>query len=472
MKTLSLILSLLSFLFCSQEIPEFEKQSLKISLPTDPITLDPIHSTDLVSEKIVRMLHSGLFQLSSTGKIQGKLARTWEWKNNNSLLIIHLVDGINSEEVKTSLEKLLNQPGSRKESYKNFLGISTENNPSVLKIKMDPLQTTNQALTLLSLPASYISSNTGPYLLKNWKKGNFLDLEYNPRYEKLFPTKTKSPRLPKHLRILIIPQSTSGIFLFAKKQLHSMKLTDFLLNHPITKENYILSKKGRSVQYVAINFSNPCFDRNFREAVNLSIQREKIISKILENQAELTLGSIPLSRFNTEFLNLNINEFLPKTNLTMAKEILKTSKCYPEITNQVLEFRMRSDDENQSKGKAVLENLKSLGLNLKMVTLEKTTLYKENGLGLGDLTFLTWYGDYESPMAFLNPLFLSTKTGNAGNRAFYKNKEMDKAIEQENILESLKLLKQDKPWIFLWSIQENYLLSESILPYSDIVEYL
>lgn len=445
---------------------------MKISLPTDPITLDPIHSTDLVSEKIVRMLHSGLFQLSETGKIQGKLAQSWTWKNQNSILEIFLIDGIDSLEVKNSIEKLLNQTGSRKESYKYFLAITLEKNPSKLKIKINPIQTTNQTLTLLSLPASFISSNTGPYKLKNWKKGNFIDLEYNPRYEKLFPTKTKSLRFPQNLRILIIPQSTSGIFLFAKKQLHSMKLTDFLLNHPITKENYILPKKGKSVQYVAINFTNPCFDQNFREAVNLSIQREKIISKILDNQAEITLGSIPLSRLNPEFLNLYINEFLPKTNLTMAKEILKKSKCYPNITKQELEFRMRSDDENQSKGKAVMENLKSLGLNLKMIALEKSSLYKENGLGLGDLTFLTWYGDYESPMAFLDPLFSSNKLGNAGNRSFYKNKKMDDALLNENILEALRILKKDKPWIFLWSIQENYLISETILQYSDIAGYL
>jgi peptide/nickel transport system substrate-binding protein len=104
--------------------------------------------------------------------------------------------------------------------------------------------------------------------------------------------------------------------------------------------------------------------------------------------------------------------------------------------------------------------------------MEKFSLYKENGLGLGDFTFLTWYADYDSVNAFLYPLFDSDRMGNAGNRAFYKNDKLDESIQNENILKSIEILVKEKPWIYLWSIQENYLLAPSILRYRGIAEYL
>jgi peptide/nickel transport system substrate-binding protein len=471
MKTLSLFLILLSLLFCLEPNSKKDTNLIKISYSTDPSSIDPIETTDLVSEKLVKLLHSSLFEMDEKGKITGKLVTSYNWNSQTRTLNLNLISGLNAEEVKTSLLRLLQTKGPRKEAYKD-LQILESNSKSKISIRISNELSYNKLLILLSLPASFISSDTGPYLLKSWKRGNKLSLEFNPRYKKLFPKIEYKNYLPERLDILIIPQSTSGIFLFTKGQLHSLKLSDFLLNHPVAKQNKILSKKGRSVQYVAINNSKPCFDRNFREAMNLAIPREKIISYILDNQAELTFASIPISKFDDEFIKQNKMKFLPRTDLKLAKEKLTQSKCFPEILKQELDFRMRADDENQSKGKAVLESLRSLGLNIKLNSMEKSSLYKENGLGLGDFTFLTWYADYDSVNAFLYPLFDSDRMGNAGNRAFYKNDKLDESIQNENILKSIEILVKEKPWIYLWSIQENYLLAPSILRYRGIAEYL
>lgn len=471
MKTLSLILILLSLLFCSEQNTSTDPNLVKISYATDPSTLDPIQTTDLVSEKLVKLLHSSLFDMDDKGKISGKIAKSWNWNFRTKILEIELIPGISSEEIKISLSRLLQTKGPRKEAYKDIEILESKSSSKIILHLRGNLND-QDALRLLSLPASFISSDTGPYQLKSWKRGNSLSLVFNPRYKLIFPNINYENYLPDKLEILIIPQSTSGIFLFTKGQLHSLKLSDFLLNHPITKINKIYSKKGRSVQYVAINNTNPCYDKFFREALNLVIPRDKIISQILENQAELTLGPVPLSKFDEDFLNKHKSRFLPKTNFSLAKEYLSKSLCFPKIMNVELEFRMREDDENQSKGRAVLESIRSLGLKVKLIAMEKSSLYKENGIGLGDFTFLTWYADYNSASAFLFPLFDSTRLGNAGNRAFYKNLELDQLIQEGDILSSIEILTKEKPWIFLWSIQENYLIAPKLIRYRGIEEYL
>lgn len=455
----------MSFLFCIGNAEDWRKDGsthISIAFPTDPTSLDPIFSTDLTTEKLVRLLYSPLFRIDERGRPAAHLVSSFMFSKDKSSLTLHLKSNVNSKQVIDSITRLVETPGPRKEPYQFISSIHLGTAPSEITIRLseDGKKLPEETILLrLSLPASSIQGDTGPYELIQWKKGNSLVLKKRS---------SNKEHLPKYIHIRIIPQSTSGLFLFSKNQLDTMKLSDFLLTHPITQKNSIIQKKGRSVQYVAINNTNPCYDQNFREAVNLAIDRKAIIQKILDSQAELTIASIPISRLGAEVRK----DLLPIYNLRLAKSYLSKSKCFPEIQEKLLEFRMRGDDENQSKGRAVAENLRQLGLSIKIKGMEKAPLYRENGEKKGDLTFLTWYADYESPLAFIDPVFHSEKMGNGGNRSFYSNPAIDKAIQENSIEDAIQILIQDKPWIFLWSIQENYLISDEIKNYPSILEYL
>ncbi|WCL50395.1 ABC transporter substrate-binding protein [Leptospira sp. GIMC2001] len=474
MKTLSLLLCLLSLLFCSEKSTENPNDVVEISFTTDPTSLDPVLSTDLTTEKLIRLLNSTLYTYDKAGSLQNNLAVSSIENYETLSLDVQIKNQVSAEDVVQSIYKLIQTPGPRKETYNMIQSIEKLKVGNTVRFNLkknyhkNPKNIFHSLKIALSFPAASIQNQTGAYNLDQWKKGNSLKLVSNPKFFEIF--QDKKGKLPKNLNIHIIPQSTSAIFLFSKNKLDALKLSDFLLNHNLTKKNQVIAKKGRSVQYVAINHNNECFDQNFREAVNLAIDREKIIDKILENQAELTLASIPISRLGDEYKNNK--QYLPQFSLMDAKALLEKSKCYPSLLNQELDFRMRGDDENQSKGRAVAEALRQLGLKIKIKGMEKAILYKENGMGLGDFTFLTWYADYESPMAFLDPVFHSAKVGNAGNRAFYKNSKLDESLAENDIQTAISILVQDKPWIFLWSIQENYLISKKIINYPELLDYL
>ena len=144
---------------------------------------------------------------------------------------------------------------------------------------------------------------------------------------------------------------------------------------------------------------------------------------------------------------------------------------------------MRGDDENKAVGLSVQKYLKDIGIDSLITPMEKIQLYKENGEKKGDLTLLTWYLDSESILNFLDPVFSSTNPGNGGNRSFYKNTLIQADIEKfrngmdikknQNVLRKIfNTIEDDAPWIFLWSIDENYIISKKASQYPELPGFL
>ncbi|WP_411821789.1 ABC transporter substrate-binding protein [Leptospira sp. 'Mane'] len=455
-----------------------------LGFPSDPPSLDPLFATDLVSQKLSGLLFSGLFQIKNA-KPKSNWAKNsrFEKKNKGTSWEIELSSeslGPKPEDIVFSIQRLLKETSPRSGDYKFIKDIIIGEKPNSIKLTLDDTVNEEEAKEKLSLPFASILSKKdflengefhsfGKYRLSSWKKNESLSL---------IKRDSKDIKLPDTIQIRILPQSTTSLFLFRKGELDSFKLTDFLLSLPDAKNHNIIVKRGRSVQYVAINQNNPCFDKNFRHALNFAIPRESIIQKLLENKADLLKGpvAIPfLSQLTNDKKNLTPNFNFDKNKAIL---LLKNSKCYPKILNQTLELRMRGDDENQAKGRAILQSLKEIGLQIRLKGMEKAPLYKENGEGKGDLTLLTWYADYESVWNFLDPVFHGEKLGNGGNRAFYSNTKITEILndrKERNLPNAIKLIhriEEDAPWIFLWSIQENYLVSDKFIRYEGLSEFL
>ncbi|TGL44996.1 ABC transporter substrate-binding protein [Leptospira perdikensis] len=474
MRTLSLVFFLLSLTFCRKEPFDFD---LKIALPSDPAHLDPLFITDLSGQKLSKFLHQGLFSRDPKGfqspwiltsqKIPHPNREIWRFQLRPAAPAL--------EDIRFSLSRLVQESYPRKGDYQFLLAVrSLSENQLELEFQKGTMET--EWKEKLSLPfASIIGKEEwergvlhsyGKYKLLSWKKNEFLDLHLQKESDSDFP---------KKIRFLILPQSSTSLFLYRKGKLDAFKLTDFLLSIPEANQESTLTKRGRSVQYIAINQNNSCFDKHFRTALNLAIPRHLIIQKLLENHADLTYGPIPLNYIEKISKGEVHQEQTYDKNLAIAE--LEQSSCYPKIKTTSLEFRMRGDDENQTKGRAIKQALEEIGLIIKLRPMEKAPLYKENGEGKGDLTLLTWYSDFDSIWNFLDPLFHPEKMGNGGNRSFYLNPEVGRILNKpsktdKDALQVITKIKEDKPWIFLWSIQENYLVSKEFLRYNVLADFL
>jgi len=486
--TLYLLPILLSLFFCKPTILSNEANSIIMGIPSDPYSMDPIFSTDLSSRKLNLFLFSRLFQ-NYEGKVKKtELVKSYSWdiENHHPILNIELGEVrfasgnyLSSSDVYFSLTRLREENSPRKSDY-SFLKSFKIRSDRKITIYVDKINDKYLELLSNTFASIYEASNfqkdksfisCGPYVLKNWDRNDRIVLLRNP-----FGIKKN---LPEKIIFRILPQSSSGVFLFRKKSLDTFKIPFFLVNEFQHTGTNIVKKKGNSIQYIAINNSNPCFDKNFRKALNYSIDKRLIITKLLDNHADLLYSALPPSYY----LGLygEPMKYSYEYDFQKAVELLKESKCFPEIQRKVLEFRMRGDDENKAIGLAIQKNLKDIGIITKILQMEKIQLYKENGEGKGDLTLLTWYLDSESALNYLDPLFSSSNFGNGGNRAFYNNEKVQKSIQSirlgsnidKNILkETFNVIEEDAPWVFLWSNDDNYILSEKANQYSDLENFL
>jgi peptide/nickel transport system substrate-binding protein len=475
MRTISFLFLILSLTFCQKARTTID---VSIAFPSDPPSLDPLLATDLVSQKLSKFIFAGLYEFQGT-MIKPRLVTSDSFYKshleNRLDLKLDTQTGIKLSDVIFSLQRLQGANSPRSGDYR-FIKKIYLRDKNTISFSLDPSVTETQIKEKLALPFASILNQEkfessgdfvsfGTYQILDWKKNEYLSLELND------DTKT---RLPKRILIRILPQSTTSLFLYKKSEIDALKLTDFLLSIPEADKEHTILKQGRSIQYVAINHKNHCFDLNFRYALNFAIPRELIIQRLLEGKADAVVGPIPKPFYESIFSKTK--ETLFHFDRELARKYLKNSACYPKILDTTLEFRMRGDDENQAKGRAIVQALHDIGLKINIKGMEKAPLYKENGEGKGDLTLLTWYADYPSVWNFLDPLFHIDKKGNGGNRAHYENPLLSKRLNAKENLESaqniIAEIEKDAPWIFLWSIQENYLVSDKFIRYEALSDYL
>ncbi|TGL74446.1 ABC transporter substrate-binding protein [Leptospira yasudae] len=500
----------LSLLFSGCGLQEEDPEELILSLPSDPISLDPLFSTDLSSRTLGKFLYPFLFQKTPDGNPAYQLVESHRLTGKGEVRSLKLKlkshrltngEELNASQVKESLDRLRNTPGPRRNQY-TFLKEITAIGEKEIELKITV--GLRQAVDALSLPPAAIvcckpseahsleaesletlekknvsdSAKAGRYILKEWKKNNYILLEKNP---------SVTEDLPKKIRLRILASASTGVFLFSKGRMDLMRLPNFLLKNPHIRKENLRFRKGSGVQYIAINANESCFDVNFRKALNTAVNRDLVIEKLLEGNADPTFGPVPLVSVSQtkmqEIAGTNPDfSAIQSHSPEKAKEYLKKSSCYPNILEREIDFRMRGDDENNANGLALAGFLKELGLKVKIRPMEKAVLYKENGEGKGDLTLLFWYADLPGAWNFIDPLFSGKDKGNGGNRAHYENKELEllftKARSSDSLnletetTKALQILLREYPWIFLWSPYETFLISEKAKRYPSLAEYL
>lgn len=503
---------LLSLLFSACAPSDADPEELILSLPSDPISLDPLFATDLSSRTLGKFLYPFLFQKTPEGKPAYQLVRSHRLEGSGEIRSLRLSlrshslsDGteLGARHVKESLDRLRNTAGPRKIRY-SFLKEVNVIGEKDLELRISG--GLRQAVDALSLPPAGIvccrrpgdsepkpaSLETlenndivtypkpGKYVLKEWKKNNYVLLERNPHW--------RGEPLPKKIRLRILSSASTGLFLFSKGRMDLMRLPNFLLRNPNIRSENLAFRKGGGVQYVAIRANEPCFDLPFRKALNAAVDPDLIVEKLLEGNADRTVGPIPPVHITTSIMkklfSKSGSENRPEREVSLdaAKEYLKRSSCYPRILEREIDFRMRGDDENNANGAAIVGFLKELGLKVKLRPMEKAALYKENAENKGDLTLLFWYADLPGAWNFIDPLFSGKDKGNGGNRAHYERAELEALFEkarisdsldpESEISEALKILLREVPWIFLWSPHETFLISEKSKLYPSLTDYL
>jgi peptide/nickel transport system substrate-binding protein/oligopeptide transport system substrate-binding protein len=336
-------------------------------------------------------------------------------------------------------------------------------------------------MSLLTMPACYIlphksseaissksffekPAGTGPFKIAKRVRDSYIRLLANKNY---FDSKPSV----KVIELRIIPENMKAEMEFESGNLDLLQL--YPANYQRFKANpqhaaRIHNVPAMNVFYIGFNNQKAPFnDVRVRKALNMLLDREKIIAAIYQGRAVPANGSIPpgISGFDAEHRGYGYN---PEKGLRLLKEA-----GFDKKNPLTFDLFQKSAQAAFEITRLIQGELKKHGVVVNLKPMEWSALKDSISKGEAPSFYLSWFGDYPDGENFLYPLFHSKNWGSGGNRARFKNAEIDKMIEEAVKIQDIDLRSQaysrinkkiyeQAPWLYLWHCSESYLTSPQV----------
>jgi peptide/nickel transport system substrate-binding protein len=462
------------------------------------------------------VLFDPLKQQESLNTIIGELAEQWAWQDGGKTLVFHLRKGVkwhdgqpfSSQDVKYTFDVVREAPGApaklrvnpRKLWYENVASIETPDTETVVFHL-----TRSQPSLLLMLASGYspvypahVSPaelrtkclGTGPFKLKEYRPGEYIDLVKNPHYM------IKSRPYLDSIRYLIIKErGTRYAAIQAGRQDIAYPLeSSKTIAEEVKQANprIVLVETSSNVNdNILLNFRRPIFqDPGIRRAISLAVDRKAYIQA--GRQGAAISGGVMLPKPYgvwglPEAAQAKLPGFGdPAANRVEAKKLLAKAGYGPEKPLK-LAVSTRAVARYVDIASFVIDQLKR-------VAIEATLEQVETGIWHPKLTRREY--DMAVNLTGIGPddpdanLYENFKCGSPRNYSDYCNAEVDRLIdEQSQMLDPAKRLKlvQDldtrlqlegarlllgwgKEYYLMWPYVKNLVPHQSVYNYGRMQE--
>ncbi len=449
--------------------------SLHLSISSSPSRLNPILATDSASGEIAGWIFNSLVEYDKNGKIIPKLAKSWSFKDNKTLIFklkknIKWSDGekFSADDVVFTY-KLITSPKIYTPYSDEFRYVESVKKLDDFTIKVTYKKPYFKALNtwMTSIVPKHILKNqkdimtssfnqhpigTGPYTIDGFEISKDILLKANPNY---FIHKPYIDKIIYHF----IPDPSTNFLMLKTKKLDVGGLTPLQVEKQLTddfKSHYnIYEKMSNSYTYLGFNLKNKKFQNPLvRKAIAMAINKKELIDILFFGHGQICYGP-----------------FMPKTwgynkdvktpyDPQKAKEILKKAGYSDK---NPLTFTITTNSNNDIRVNAVQiiqYQLAKIGVKVKIRTMEwqaflNTVVMPRNfeavvlgwGLSLTPDAYSIWHSEGAKKGGF--------------NFVNYKNKEVDNLIKKaETTINTkqlssyykkiFKLIVNDHPYVFLY----------------------
>lgn len=498
------VLLIFSFLFLSLGFNTgWGKEGLfRISVGTEPPTLDPSLATDGTSILLIENLMEGLTQFNQSLLPQPAIAEKWEISEEGKKYLFHLKrnvfwsDGkpVVASDFEYSWKRLLNPETASEYAY--FLyGLENGEEYNQGKIKdssrvgvraIDPytleVRLKKQIVYFTSIITfsatfplrkevieKYGSHWTdpdkmvvnGPYRLTEWKHEYKLTLEQNPKYYGSAP-------LCRMVEVFIVNERNTALTLYEAGGLEMVSLSPEAIEHYLGSKEYINQPLLRGYYY-GLNTGIPPFnDPRVRKAFSLAIDREEL-PHVLKGGERPAFSWIPPGMFGYD-QEVGLR-FDPKSGAKLLSEAgFPEGKGFPKVT-----LAFNTDMVNGLIAENIQAQLKrNLKVTLLLDNMEWKVYLKKLQFDTPQIFRLGWGADYPDPDTFMN-LFV---TAGGNNYTHWGNPKYDQLISlgssehdsRKRLIiyhDAQKILtEEDVPMIPLFVSAQNFLVK----PYVQGVE--
>lgn len=475
-----LLLAALSVFISGCSNSERNPDVLRFAMAADIRGFDPAFATDIRTGKMMALVYDNLVHFGAGTEIIPGIAHKWDLNDAgisytfflNTSAKFHDGSQVTSADVIASIQRVLSPDIGSPQSWlfnrimgaekfldgkTSFISGLKEINDSTLTITLnEPFAPFIQYLAMPS--ASIVNTNneaslnetpagSGPWILDNWQRDASISFSRNINY-------WGGPPKTAHLTFRILSESLSRMGEFEAGNLDIVDIPDIELKRWKNQKNWkgtVVGKDELNIWYIGMNCSRPPFnDRKVRLAMNLAIDREKILSLLLSESGTLAEGPVP-----PQLMQYPQNEPIP-FDPEKAIRLLKSSGYKNGIQT---ELWVAGGSEMFHVLEAFQSYWSAVGISVKIVRGDWNVFKTAVREGKPDLYYLDWFADYPDGENFLYPLFHSKESMAKRNR--YSNPAVDQKIESiqrmRNGIERNKLIeethtmiKNDAPWVFLW----------------------
>lgn len=460
------------------------KTVFKYNEPAGITSLDPAFSRTTENIWAVNQLFNGLVQMNDQLEVKPCIARSWEISDNGLEYTFYLRDDVffhdhekfpNGKGRKVVANDFVNSfyriidkevasPGSwifnnlNRNSDNSFFGFTAPNDTTFKIFLEKPFP---PFLGLLSMQycsvvpleiVEYYGNDfrnnpigTGPFKFKMWKEGEKLIFLKNPNY---FEKDEKGQQLPylDAVAISFIRDRQTAYLDFIKGNFDFLSevdasFKDDILNragkvnekydgkiklnrHPYLKVDYL----GFMINPSKTTQDNPLLKKKVRQAINMGINREKMITYLRNNIGNAaTSGFIPPGMPSFDEKQVKGYSYDPDR----ARELLKEAgypggEGLPVITLSatsayldLLEF--------------VQKELKSIGINIKIDVLSTAAFSEMVARSAVPFFRKSWIADYPDAENFLAPFYSKNLSPEGPNYTHFQNKKFDELYERARL---------------------------------------
>jgi len=500
-----LIAIVLAFLPGCRPSPENKLAGcLYLRLPTNPTTLDPALITDVMGGGIAAKIFNGLVRFNDNLDIVPDIAESWRISNDHRTYTFKLRKDVTfsngrkvtAQDFQYSFERVLS-PGTKApitwvlDRIKGARDVIAGRAPHASGIRViddHTLELTLEKpfgpfLSLLGMSPAYAVPReavaqfgqdfgshpvgSGPYTLTEWLHGQSLTLTARDNYFE------GRPRL-KGIVYRVIPEDLTAVMEFETGGLDALQIPASEYRRYTSEPKWrgqIIGRPGLNCYYLGMNNRRTPFqDIRVRQAVNMSIDRRRLLETIFEKRGVLAAGPIPppLWKFGMG----------PKNNDGYGYEPERAKQLIREAGMEGKRFKIyiSADPEVLDILEVIQQYLSRVGLIAEIVQLDWSAYKEALNKGEADAFWLSWWADYPDPENFFYPMFHSSNAGPAGNRTWYHDLKFDRLIEQaqstadERTRFSLyqranEYIVKSAPWVFMWHRSDFYVVQRRVLDF-------
>ncbi|MBP2652151.1 MAG: oppA 2 [Firmicutes bacterium] len=440
-----------------------QSKGLRYAVGDEPESLDPRKSTSIAASNIEAQLFEGLTSVDSNNNPVPAAAERWEVSPDGLKYTFYLRKGlkwsngdpVTAEDFEYAWKSVLSKELASDYASQLFYikngeaynsGKATEDEVGVKAVDSNTLEVELEKpvpyfLALTSFHTYYpinkkvVTANenwaadaqsfvgNGPFKMTEWVHQSKVEVVKNAQYWDVAKIKLEK------IDFTLVDSNSTTLTMFENGQL------DMAENPPVTDVPR-LQKEGKvkvfpflGVYYYSFNLNRAPFDNvKVRKAFSLAINRQDIVTRVLQGGQKAALGLVPYGVpdvTTSEDFRVKGGDYLADNDVATAQRLLAEAgypggKGLPTIT-----LLYNTSDNNKILAEAVQEMWKkNLGVTVELANQERKVFYDTLDSHNFQVARDEWVGDYADAMTFID-LF---ESGNANNSPRYSNPAYDQLV--------------------------------------------